>query len=133
MNVLFYLSESAKGAVRYLEKALKDPVPGGDLRICRRLEDLSQELKRPWGRHRMAVLVAATHQELETFLALQALLDDVRIILILPDRDRETVSKGHKLYPRFLSYIDSDFNDVTAVLGKMLEYIKFNEFTLYSN
>jgi len=45
---------------------------------------------------------------------------DTRIILILPDRDRETITNGLKLRPRFFTYADEDFGEVAAVLAKML-------------
>jgi len=36
-------------------------------------------------------------------------------------REQDTYLKGHKLYPRFMSYMDGDFSDVALVLAKMLE------------
>ncbi|MCJ7779472.1 MAG: hypothetical protein MUQ27_01475, partial [Acidimicrobiia bacterium] len=44
------------------------------------------------------------------------LLDRIRIILILPDRNKDTINKGHTLFPRFLTYVDGNFDWVTAVL-----------------
>jgi len=44
----------------------------------------------------------------------------MRIILILPDEDNETITMGHTLFPRFSTYADSDFKDVAAVLKKMI-------------
>jgi len=53
-------------------------------------------------------------------LGIRDLLAETKIILLLPDRKRATVSKGHNLYPRFLTYMDGDFSDVAAVLQKMV-------------
>lgn len=47
-------------------------------------------------------------------------LGDRRLILVLPDDDIETISQGHALRPRFVTYVESDFIDISAVLGKML-------------
>ena len=38
------------------------------------------------------------------------LLQDVRIVLILPDRDGDTTMMGHKLYPPFFNYIEDTSN-----------------------
>jgi hypothetical protein len=43
-----------------------------------------------------------------------------RIILIAPDRDKETIAIAHRLRPRLLTYIDSDFADVFTVLANMI-------------
>jgi hypothetical protein len=45
----------------------------------------------------------------------------MRIILVLPDRDDETVAMGHRLRPRMVSYNDGDYLDVAAVLIRMNE------------
>ncbi len=52
--------------------------------------------------------------------SMKDLIGDIRIILILPDTEGDTISLGHKLYPRFASYADGNFKDVAAVLEKML-------------
>lgn len=51
---------------------------------------------------------------------MQDLLKDIRTILVLPDRSKDTVGKAFKLLPRFLTYTDEGVGMVTAVLKKML-------------
>ena len=68
----------------------------------------------------IAVLEANSMDELKDLVSLHDLFLDIRIILILPDRERETISNAHKLRPRFLAYADSDFESVKVVLKKML-------------
>jgi hypothetical protein len=81
---------------------------------------LSRRLRQPRHNLAVAVLVAASRQELLELLSIRDLLDGIRIILVLPDRQDDTIAKGHRLYPRFLTFADSDFLDVAAVLSKML-------------
>ncbi len=68
----------------------------------------------------IAVLEAQSMEELKDLVALHDLFLDIRVILILPDRERETISNAHKLRPRFLAYTDSDFEPVKVVLNKMI-------------
>jgi hypothetical protein len=70
--------------------------------------------------------LASSREDLEAILSIVELFYDLRIILILPDRKKETISKGLKLYPRYLSYADGDFSDVAAVLEKMLGHLNTN-------
>ncbi len=81
---------------------------------------LSQQLCQPKGDLTIAVLLVSTQEELLDILSIRDLLDRVRVIIILPDRNEDTISKGHTLFPRFLTHVDSDFSWVTAVLKKML-------------
>ena len=63
-----------------------------------------------------------SQEELIDIIHIRELFRDIRIVLILPDREESTVAKGHRLYPRFFSYIDSDFKEIAAVLNKMLNH-----------
>ncbi len=106
---------------RRLQKIVTTLVPRQQLEICRSSEELSQRLRRPLCKEFIGVFLTSNRQELSDLLSIRNLLTDIRIILIVPDSEKDTVSKGHTLYPRFLSFVDSDFKDVAAVLGKMLE------------
>jgi hypothetical protein len=86
------------------------------------LDSLHRRLCRPRYGLAIAVLVAATGEELGELLAMRDLLADLRLILVLPDRNRETIAAGHRMAPRFISYVDSGIEEVEAVLEQMLQY-----------
>ncbi len=68
----------------------------------------------------IVILFVETLRELEELLLVQETFDDVRLILILPQRDQLTVAKGHRLRPRYLTFIDSNMSGVYGVVEKML-------------
>ncbi len=43
----------------------------------------------------------------------------------LPDRDHETIVKGHQLKPRFQTYVDGDVTEVVAVFRNDEEMFKW--------
>ena len=102
-------------------------VPKSQMEKCTTLADLTRRLRQPQNNIGIALLTAKTKQDLEDLVALRELLSDIRVILILPDRDHDTISKAHALYPRFLTYIDRDFDEVKAVLSKMLFSLNLNK------
>ena len=120
MNLLFY-TRVTDGAGERLHKMIEALVPENSLEVYRSIESLSRRLRQPVNNVVIAVLLAASKGDLLDFISIRDLLRDVRIILVLPDRDEDTVSKGHYLRPRFVSYTDSDFADVFAVLEKCSE------------
>ena len=95
------------------------------------IEDLARRLRHPRENAIIAVLLAGTEDELLELLSIRSLFLDIPVILILPDRKMETISKGRKLYPRFLTYADGDLSEIAAVLGKMLE--KFEKEKIWRN
>lgn len=85
------------------------------------LEVLSTRLRKPPMNQIIAVLLAETREDLSGLLSIRDFLQDILIILIVPDRDKITISSAHALRPRYLTFSDSDFKDVAAVLERMLE------------
>ena len=117
MSVLFYATGEAG---ERLQKVIRELVPHDKLEIYTTFEGFSERLRKPMDDIPVAVILASNEDDLLTILSISHLLYDVRFILILPDREDPTVAIGHSLRPRFLSYTDSDFREVTAVLGKMI-------------
>jgi len=71
------------------------------------------------------VILAPGRKILLELQDLDQMLERLRVILILPDADPQTIARGHNLRPRYLSNIQSDFQDVAAVLRKMLAFPEF--------
>jgi len=72
----------------------------------------------------IVILLITNNKELSFVLSLHQFFENFKLILILPDRRIQTMSKGHGLCPRYVSYSDSDFSDVGAVLEKMIDNIR---------
>src|SRR5271157_676469 len=123
MNVLLY---STGEAGERLQEMVRNLVPKDKLEIYRTFDGFSERLRKPMDDIPVAVILAAGEDDLLTVLSISHLLYDVRFILILPDRDDPTVAIGHSLRPRFLSYTDSDFREVMAVLSKMIGGYYYN-------
>lgn len=91
------------------------------IEIYRSINSLVQRLRKPTYDMDISILIAANKKQLSDILLIKKELRDVKIILILPDSESDTISGGHELYPRFVSYIDSDFKDVGTVLEKIIK------------
>ena len=124
---LIYYSQNNNGIGERLQKAINAAIPEELTEVYGSLESLSQRLCQLTYKLKIAVLLAASREELLGILSIRDLLDDIRIILILPDREKKTVSEGLRLYPRFFTYVDSNFNDVTGVLEKMMKHMNINQ------
>jgi hypothetical protein len=120
MSILFYNSADYINSKRLLtvvgEEVLKEKVE-----IVQTLGDLSKSLRKPNRVNDIAVLFVEDMADFYHILAMKKSFNDVRLILILPNRSSEMVSAGHRLHPRFISYIDSDFKDVADVLRRLIK------------
>jgi len=121
MKLILYTKSNNVG--RRIRQIVNDIISDGQIEIFPELEDFSMRLRRVVDNVTVLVMVASTFIELETILQNGEIVREIRSILILPDRTPETVAKGHTLYPRFVSYTDSDFKGFEAVLRKMSQQL----------
>jgi hypothetical protein len=119
MDLLFYATD-IEGDGKPLWDLYQDSYDQHRSEFCLKIDDLTDRLRRPKSDPAIAVLLAGSQIDLENFLAIRDLLNRIRIILILPDRNKDTIKKGHTLLPRFLTFVDGNFDWVTAVLHKMI-------------
>lgn len=68
----------------------------------------------------IVVLLMGTREDLDHLRSIKHLLEDTRVLLVLPDGNTETVRLAHEFTPRFLTYLDADFEDLSGVLKKIL-------------
>jgi len=120
MKVLLYARESAEPGNR-LENFLETHVPGSNPEVYHTIEGLAERLKAPHRGDVVAVLQANSQEDLAAFLSIRHRLQDIKTILLAPDREEETIALAHQLRPRFLSYANNDLYNVAAVLEKMLK------------
>jgi hypothetical protein len=120
MEILLYL-QCTDGIGTKLLRIVERIAVKEKVEICRSIYSLVQRLRKPACPIDISILLASSKKQLSEFLLIKEELQDIKIILILPDCEGDTISAGHELYPRFVSYIDSDFEDLRIVLGKMIE------------
>jgi hypothetical protein len=128
MSLLVYSTKTGSAGERLL-KVIELLLPEKKFELCRSVGELSGRLRQPVFNPTIAILLTSSREELQDILSLRELLEDTKIILIVPDTNPDTVAKGHTLRPRFLSDCNSDFVDVAAVLGQMIRKLRRNDDT----
>ncbi len=123
MELIFYCADSNDFSSGLLDQ-VRDLVPVERLVMCRNFVELQASLLKPEYDLFAAILVVSSRHDLLDLVSIGEFLRSIRVILILHDREQETVSKGHDLKPRFLTWPDWNSREVIAVLGKMLENVE---------
>ena len=118
MSLLMYSSGTNSG--NSLQELMESAFPQEKLEVCRSTGELVLRLRQWINGIAVVVLFIKNQKELQDLLAFHDLLTDFRLILILPDRNKDTIKRAHGLRPRFLTFSDGNMNDVTAVLQRML-------------
>ena len=118
--IVVFSNSKADAVGKRLWSKIQVCLPECPAKLCSGMDMLQKTLCRPRHGISIAILVAATLRELKELILIEDLLENIRVILVLPDRNPTTLYLGVGLKTSFLSYIDSDFNDVISVLNKIL-------------
>lgn len=119
MTVLVYSNNSRRGAK--LCEMLEASAGDHPLVTVAGIKSLSEWMRKPNFEIEAAVLLLSSRAELNSILNLQEALFTIPLLLALPDRGEETVSKGYSLRPRYVTFLDSGFEDLAAVMDRFLE------------
>jgi len=120
VKILFY-SSIREDPERGVGERLRGLAPGEGVEVCRSIEELIRGIHRSYDRDAIILLRARDREELLRIVSLRDLLQDLRIVLLIPDREEETISLAHRLRPRFLGNGENDVSDTMSVVRKMLE------------
>ena len=118
LNLIFYTRNS--DALASVQTAVAGLTPRVRLEFYRNIETFSERLRKPSYESTLAVIVVADKDDLEDISSLRQLLWGMRTILVLPDGDDATIALAHSLRPRLVSKHGDDFEDLVAVLNKMI-------------
>jgi len=118
MEVILYAPDSEQSGIR---ERIGSLIPQRRVKMYRTLEGLSERLHRPVDPETIVVIVAGSREKLSEISPLRRILGDFRTIVVAPDQEPATVALAHQLRPRFLTYANSGFGDLVAVLQKMME------------
>jgi len=115
MQILLFARD---GIGDHIRDAVMRTVP--ETQVCSAMGSLVSRIMNPSREPVVAVLIAGSRSEFAEIQLMKWLLHDICTVLILPDRDADTVAAGYDLHPRFMGCLDDDADEIAAVLCKML-------------
>lgn len=124
---LIYYSTTDDVAGKWLLSIVRSVILKEQIEFYQSIDTLSQRLQRLMFGIKIVVIFAVSKKDIHKLIETHPLLCDIRIILVLPDREEDTISKGLKLHPRFFTYAGYNFNDVKAVLEKVLIHLNLQQ------
>lgn len=129
IQMILFIHPASGRHGRRLLASVKTALPDAPLEVCDATDVLIRSLGRSRGNGgpKICVLCAETKARLRELSRMKALADDIRLLLVLPATDDETVAIGHEMRMRYAVFIKDDFADLCAVLVKMAKNGRFAE------
>jgi len=119
MQLLFYASKNDTNENR-LEAAIRSATPDGAIEHFSHLTGLRDRLRSIVEPDSIMILAAVDKSELLEMQAFRAMLSEIFIILVLPDRQKSTIRLAHLLRPRYIGNLTDDFSDLNQIVSKMI-------------
>ena len=118
MNLIFYVPEvgGVGNQIIGMAEKFRRVFPVNVYRVFRRL---THRLIRLVAEEVVTILFLPQRDRLREIFSIAHLLEGTRVVVILPDHDPTTIAQGHLLRPRFLTFVDSPLDELTAVLNKI--------------
>ena len=121
--IIIFFSTAKKGPAERMLGDIQTKIQGHRIEVDRTVEALCDRFHYPIIDRAIMILVPENREQLEQLISIGNLINDRPILLVLPDREPATISSGHRLYPRFVTYLDTDFSDLVAVLSKLIHHV----------
>jgi hypothetical protein len=95
---------------------LESHITAKNIRIYRDMDSFSRKLIEPQKENAIAVILTADEEDLMKLYAVKHLLYKAITILILPDRERDTIAVGFRCKPYFMTFVDYDPDEIGHVI-----------------
>lgn len=121
MNIVLFIHQDSSENGARLKEIIENKFRNTALQTIHTFNAFKERLKAvPDYDKEIFILLADSKHRLNDLIVLADLLDDKRILLILPDDSQATLQEAHRLFPRFLTSMSSTYEDVCSVLTKMI-------------
>lgn len=125
MNILLYMPPGSDPENRFI-KLISESVLSNHIQIYNRIEDISKRLATPTKDIVLAVFLIRDAKEISQFVSMGPVLSELRIILVLPDRKKQTLDQAYKLFPRYVCTINDSFDELSLIVKKITKNISIN-------
>lgn len=102
-----------------LEGRIQKELSGIEIVTLNSRTSLVQKMSQPLNRISVIIILVSSCEKLECLYSLVSLFENSRIILVLPDREKKTLTTGIRFNPTFISYADNEFKEICEVLKKI--------------
>ncbi len=122
MNFILFIHQDSPKTGKMLKKILDKNCKGGEIKLLQTFNSFKTKLKQfPNYEDEVFILFADSNNRLIELTSLIDLLENKRIVLIIPDDSEETVSIALQFFPRYFTFISDTYHDLCDVLNKMID------------
>jgi hypothetical protein len=121
MNLILFIHQNSSKKGVTFKKIIDQTFKSIETQTFQTFNSFKAKLKQASNYHTdIFILLADSNSRLKELNSLVDLIEDKRVIIILPDNLETTISKVHRFFPRYFTYVNDTYTDLCAVINKML-------------
>ncbi|MBA3011038.1 MAG: hypothetical protein KKF12_03150 [Proteobacteria bacterium] len=123
-KLLVFIHQTAGEKGKRFLSIIQDRIINATIETFHTLEAFEIKLKQknPYFDQQILVLFVDTQVRLDQFYLKKEIFLDKKIVMVLPDKTAETISKVHRFFPRYFTFIEDGYEDICDVLNKMITH-----------
>ena len=120
MRLIVFIHQDSSTNGQILKQTIDQSFKMVEIQSVQTFNSLKAKLKKTHNYDKeIFVLLADSKSRLKEMMPLIDLMEDKRIVLILPDDSKEVTSMAHQFFPRYFTCINRVYADLCAVITKM--------------
>ncbi len=122
MGLILFIHKNAMERGRCLHDAIAHHFTLSDIQFIHSFRQFETTLRAlpAYQPSRIVIILIDSKDQLKRLLAMADLINGMRLVLVLPDESKTMRSMALKLYPRFFTTTNRNFDELCDVLKKMM-------------
>jgi hypothetical protein len=128
MNLVFFIHKNSSNKGAILKQIIDQHFKKVEIQIFHTFHKFELKLEQVSDYNKeIFILLADSRKRLDRLTSLLDLFESKRLILILPDDSKDSISIAHKISPRYFTFVNNTYSDLCAVIKKMMNIKKITE------
>jgi len=120
MNLILYIDQGSSHACENFKNIIVQRFQDQDIQIFESFNGLKSRLRQVANYNTdIFILFADSEMRLKALTRLIDLMEDKRLLMVLPDDSKSIMSTAHQFFPRYFTCINDTYNDLCDVLSKL--------------
>ncbi len=120
MRLIVFIHQDSSMTGQHLKQAMDKNFRSIQIQSFQTFNSLKARLKQIHNYDQeIFILLADSKSRLNKLMSLIDLMEDKRIVLILPDNSKAVTSMAHQFFPRYFTHVNDTYADLCAVITKM--------------
>jgi hypothetical protein len=126
--MLFHYTRENK-SVKKLKKLINSHLSGEKIITSNSFHEIDHHLKNNDESLKVALFYLSQTKDIEQLLMLKNKLNGTHLILVIPERRRDSLKLTYQLHPLLTCFADGDYSEITGLIQRMSKGDTFMPFT----